>query len=208
MALLHTSGDVGVLDLCELSGRTVVKATVLVRDLLAEWPERAELATALVDCEHEGDRIAHDIIHLLHDDRSARKVLDPYEGLQLATALDDIIDNAEQAADMLGIHGVEASMEHASLLADVLVATGEQVAAALRAMRAGAGFPTHRVEIHRRENEGDRLSRDAIASLFVTGIDPMVVIRWKDIFEALESSIDACEHVAHVLEGISLKRRR
>jgi uncharacterized protein Yka (UPF0111/DUF47 family) len=208
MALLHTSGDVGVLDLFELSGRTVVRATVLLRDLLAEWPERPELASALVDCEHEGDRIAHDIIHLLHDDRAARKVLDPYEGLQLATALDDIIDDAEQAADMLGIYQVEASMEHASLLADVLVAAAEQVAGALRAMRAGADFQSHLVDIHRLENEGDRLSRDAIASLFVAGIDPMVVIRWKDIFEALESSIDACEHVAHVLEGISLKRRR
>jgi uncharacterized protein Yka (UPF0111/DUF47 family) len=208
MALLHTSGAVGVLDLFELSGRTVVRATVLLRDLLADWPERSELATALVDCEHEGDRIAHDIIHLLHDDRAARKVLDPYEGLQLATTIDDIIDNAEQTADMLGIYRVEAPMEHASLLADVLVAGGEQVAGALRAMRAGADFQAHLVEIHRLENEGDRLSRDAIASLFVAGIDPMVVIRWKDIFEALESSIDACEHVAHVLEGISLKRRR
>ena len=208
MALLHTSGDVGVLELFELSGRTVVRGAVLLRDLLAEWPERSDLAPALVDCEHEGDRIAHDIIHLLHDDRAARKVLDPYEGLQLATALDDIIDNSEQAADMLGIYRVEASMEHASLLADVLVAAAEQVAGALRAMRAGTDFQTYLVEIHRLENEGDRLSRDAIASLFVAGIDPMVVIRWKDIFEALELSIDACEHVAHVLEGISLKRRR
>jgi uncharacterized protein Yka (UPF0111/DUF47 family) len=208
MALLHTSGDVGVLELFELSGRTVVRATVLLRDLLAEWPERPELATDLVDCEHDGDRIAHDIIHLLHDGRSSRKVLDPLEGLQLATALDDIIDNAEQAADMLGIYRVEATMEHASLLADVLVASGEQVSAALRALRAGADIGAHLVEIHRLENEGDRLSRDAIASLFVAGIDPMVVIRWKDIFESLEAAIDACEHVAHVLEGISLKRRR
>jgi uncharacterized protein Yka (UPF0111/DUF47 family) len=208
MALLHTSGDLGVLDLFELSGRTVVRATALLRDLLAEWPDRPELASALVDCEHEGDRVTHDIIHLLHDGRASRKVLDPLEGLQLATALDDIIDNAEQAADMLGIYRVEASMEHACLLGDVLVAAGEQVSAALRALRAGADYQTQLVEIHRLENEGDRLSRDAIASLFVAGIDPMVVIRWKDIFESLEASIDACEHVAHVLEGIGLKHRR
>ena len=65
----------------------------------------------------------------------------------------------------------------------------------------------HLVEIHRLENEGDRLSRDAVASLFANGIDPMVVIRWKDIFESLEASVDACEKVAHVLEGISLRRR-
>jgi uncharacterized protein len=208
MALLHTSGDVGVLDLVESSGRTVVRASTLLRDLLADWPERPELATALVDCEHDGDRITHDIIHLLNDGRSSRKALDPFEGLQLATALDDIVDYAEQTADMLGIYHVEATMEHASLLAEVLVATSEQVAGALRAMRAGADIAPYLVEIHRLENEGDRLSRDAIASLFVAGIDPMVVIRWKDIFESLEAAVDACEHVAHVLEGIVIKRRR
>ena len=63
------------------------------------------------------------------------------------------------------------------------------------------------IEIHRLENEGDRLQRDAVASLFAGGTDPMVVIRWKDIFESLEAAVDACETVAHVLEGITLKRR-
>jgi uncharacterized protein Yka (UPF0111/DUF47 family) len=208
MVLIHTSGDVGVLDLFELSGRTVKRSTVILRDLLADWPDRPDLAAALVDCEHEGDRIAHDIIHRLHDGRAARRAIDSFDGYQLATALDDVVDNAEHTADMLGIYHVEASMEHACLLAEVLVAAGEQVAQALRALRAGAELGPHLVEIHRLENEGDRLSRDAIASLFVAGIDPMVVIRWKDIFESLEAAVDACEHVAHVLEGIGIKRRR
>jgi uncharacterized protein len=209
MALLHTSGtEAGVLELFEESGRTVERATVLLRDLLASWPDHPELAGALVDCEHDGDRLAHDIIHRLHDGRTPRKGLESFDGYQLATALDDIVDNAEQTADMLGIYRVEASMEHACLLAEVLVAAGVQVARALTALRAGEELGAYLVEIHRLENEGDRLSRDAIASLFAAGIDPMVVIRWKDIFESLEASIDSCEHVAHVLEGISLKRRR
>jgi uncharacterized protein Yka (UPF0111/DUF47 family) len=208
MALLHTSGDVGVLELFEQSGRTVRKATVLLRDLLADWPDRPGLAAELVDCEHEGDRITHDIIHRLHDGRSARKGIDSLEGLQLATALDDVVDNAEQTADMLGLYGVEATMEHACLLADVLVASGDQVSRALAALRDGTDLGPSLVEIHRLENEADRLSRDAIASLFVAGIDPMVVIRWKDIFESLEAAVDACEHVAHVLEGITIKRRK
>jgi uncharacterized protein len=208
MALLHTSGDVGVLELFEQSGRTVKRATILLRDLLADWPDRPGLAAELVDCEHEGDRVTHDIIHRLHDGRSARKGIDSLEGLQLATALDDIVDNAEQTADMLGLYGVEATMEHACLLAEVLVASGEQVSRALHALRDGADPGPSLVEIHRLENEADRLSRDAIASLFVAGIDPMVVIRWKDIFESLEAAIDACEQVAHVLEGIGIKRRR
>jgi uncharacterized protein Yka (UPF0111/DUF47 family) len=98
-------------------------------------------------------------------------------------------------------------MEQATALADVLVGAGEQVARALRSLRTGADMAPHLVEIHRLENEGDRVMRDAVASLFVNGIDPMVVIRWKDIFNSLEASVDACETVAHVLEGISLKRR-
>jgi uncharacterized protein len=208
MALLRTSGDVDVLELFEHSGRTVQRATVLLRDLLAEWPERAELVAELVDCEHAGDRIAHDIIHRLKDGRAPRRAIDPLDGYELATTLDDIVDHAEQTADMLGLYGVEATMEHACLLADVLVAAGEQVSAALRALREGGDLGPHLVELHRLENEGDRLSRDAIASLFVAGIDPMVVIRWKDIFESLEAAADACERVAHVLEGIAIRRRR
>src|SRR5919202_5524447 len=136
MALLHTSGDVGVLDLFELSGRTVTRATALLRELLAEWPDRPELAAQLVDCEHDGDRIAHDIILRLHDGRAGRRAIDPLDGYHLATALDDIVDFAEQTADMLGIYRVEATMEHACLLAEVLVAAGEQVSQALRALRA------------------------------------------------------------------------
>ena len=208
MALLHTSGETGVLDLFEQSGQTVQRATVLLRDLLAEWPERPELATALVACEHAGDRIAHDIIHRLKDGRTPRRGIDPRDGYDLATALDDVVDHAEHTGDMLGLYGVEATMEHSCLLAEVLVAAGVQVGAALRALRAGTDLAPYIAELHRLEDEGDRLSRDAIASLFVTGIDPMVVIRWKDIFESLEATADACERVAHVLEGIALRRRQ
>jgi uncharacterized protein len=208
MALLHASGETGVLELFEQSGLIVQRATVLLRDLLTEWPERTELAAELVACEHDGDRIAHDIIHRLKDGRAPRRGLDPRDGYDLATALDDIVDHAEHTADMLGLYGVEATMEHSCLLAEVLVSAGVEVRAALRALRAGNPLAPHVVELHRLEDEADRLSRDAIASLFVAGIDPMVVIRWKDIFESLEATADACEHVAHVLEGIALRRRR
>lgn len=99
-------------------------------------------------------------------------------------------------------------MEQAVQLADVLVAAAEQVSSALRDLRTGKDLSGHLVEIHRLENEGDRLARDGVASLFANGIDPMIVIRWKDIFESLEQAVDACESVAHLLEGISLKRSR
>jgi uncharacterized protein Yka (UPF0111/DUF47 family) len=209
MALLRRT-DIGVLDLIEESGRNVQRATLLLRDLFAEYPERADLARDLLLSEQEGDRITHDIIHRLnraHPPGRGKPPMDPADGHLLATALDDIVDFAEQAADELSLYAVEAPMEQANLIADVLVGAGEQVAQALRCLRTGAEIAPHLVEIHRLENEGDRLSRDAVASLFANGIDPMVVIRWKDIFETLEQSVDACEKVAHVLEGISLKRK-
>ena len=130
------------------------------------------------------------------------------DGYALASALDDIVDHSEQAAAQLGLYGVEAPMEQAVEFADVLVGAGEQIARALRSLRTGTDLAPHLVEIHRLENEGDRLQRDGVASLFAGGIDPMVVIRWKDIFESLEAAVDACETVAHVLEGITLRQRR
>jgi uncharacterized protein Yka (UPF0111/DUF47 family) len=208
MAIRLRSVDTRVLELFEESGRNVQRASLLLRDLLAEYPERTDLASELKVCEHEGDRITHDIIHRLNGGGTGRPPLDPGDGHVLATTLDDIVDFAEQAGDELSLYAVEAPMEQAGLIAEVLVGAGEQVARALRCLRSGQDLAPHLVEIHRLENEGDRLSRDAVASLFATGIDPMVVIRWKDIFETLEASVDACEKVAHVLEGISLKRRR
>jgi uncharacterized protein Yka (UPF0111/DUF47 family) len=200
--------DPTVFELFEESGRNVQRATMQLRDLLADYPERGDLSRELVLCEHEGDRITHDIIHRLKaGPRGRRPPIDPVEGHQLATALDDIVDFAEQAADQLATYGVEAPMEQAVAMGDVLVGAGEQVSRALRTLRTGGELAPHLVEIHRLENDGDRISRDAVASLFQNGIDPMVVIRWKDVFESLEASVDACEKVAHVLEGISLKQR-
>jgi uncharacterized protein len=199
--------DGELLDLVEEAGRNVQRASLLLRDLLADYPEHAELARELVLCEQHGDRITHDIIHRLNGGGRGRAPFDVSDGHALATALDDVVDDAEQTADWLGLHHVEAPMEQAVALAEVLVGAAEHVARALRGLRTGADLATDLVEIHRLENEGDRLLRDGVRALFANGIDPMVVIRWKDIYESLESSIDACETVAHVLEGITLKAR-
>ena len=193
--------------LVEEAGRNVRRSGLLLRDLLVDYPEHATLAKDLKVCEQEGDRITHDIIHRL----AGRRIRAPFgaaDGYALATALDDIVDHSEQAAAQLGLYGVEAPMEQAVEFSDVLVGAGEQIAQALRSLRTGTELAPNLVEIHRLENEGDRLQRDGVASLFAGGIDPMVVIRWKDIFESLEAAVDACETVAHVLEGMTLKQRR
>jgi uncharacterized protein Yka (UPF0111/DUF47 family) len=197
--------DPQLLELFEASGRNVQRATALLRDLLREFPETASLARDVLVCEREGDRIAHDILHRVAE-RADTCPLDAVDVHALTGALDDIVDYAEEAADRLGLYGVEAPMEQSQGLAEVLVAAADAVAGALHQWRAGADTSHELVEVHRLENEADRLVRQAVASLFATGIDPMLVIRWKDIFETLESAVDACETVANVLEGITLKQ--
>src|SRR3954451_22706897 len=208
MAWLARRDDDEILALFEQSGRNAQRASALLRDMIGDYPERAGLARDGPLSEQERDPPPHDTTHRLHESTGKRAPFESTNVYHLATALDDIVDYAEETADHLGLYAIEAPMEQAVAMADVLVAATEQVTEALGALRAGQELSVNLVEIHRLENEGDRLSRDAVASLFANGIDPMVVTRWKDIYESLERAVDACETVAHVLEGISFNRRR
>jgi uncharacterized protein Yka (UPF0111/DUF47 family) len=199
--------DERLLALLEEAAGNARVATETLRELLADYPERRHLARELLKQEQEGDRITHDILHRLADE-GARSPLPSADVHALAGAIDDIVDLAEQTADSLGLYGVEAPMEQAQQLADVLAKAGAAVEIAVGGLRQRDDLVARLVPIHQLENEGDRLSREAIASLFARGIDPMVVIRWKDIFESLEQAIDSCETVAHVLEGIALQNGR
>jgi uncharacterized protein Yka (UPF0111/DUF47 family) len=198
--------DPVLLELFEQAGENVQRASLMLRDMLAGFPDGAGLARELYLCEQEGDRIAHDILHRLAQRGARRSHMDAADVHALTVALDDVVDFAEEAADQLGRYAVEAPMEQAEAIADILVAASEEVAASLHQLRNGMELGPRLVEIHRLENEADQLVRGAVASLFARGIDPMIVIRWKDIFESLEAAVDACETVANVLEGISLKR--
>jgi uncharacterized protein Yka (UPF0111/DUF47 family) len=206
VSLLRRARDERLLELLEQAGRNASRATALLHEMLANFPERPELAREILLREQEGDRIAHDAIYRIAQG-PRRPALDPRDVYDLVHALDDIVDHSEQAADALGLYGIEAPMEQSLELAEVLAHAALAVQHALEQLRSGAELNGSLVEIHELENDGDRVSREAIASLFATGIDPMVVIRWKDVFESLESAIDACETVAHVLEGIELKLR-
>src|SRR4030088_1588673 len=208
MSFLSRPYDTVLMGLVEESGRNVQRSGLLLRDLLVDYPERAALAQDLKVCEQEGDRITHDIIHRLAARGRVRAPFSAGDGYALATALDDIVDHSEHAAAQLGLYGVEAPMEQAVEFTEVLVGAGEQIAQALRSLRTGTDLGPHLVEIHRLENEGGRLQRDGVAALCPAGMDPSVGIRWKDIFESLEAAVDACETVAHVLEGITLRQRR
>jgi predicted phosphate transport protein (TIGR00153 family) len=200
------AGDDRLLEMLEEAGRNVARSGVLLQEMLLDFPERAGLARDLLQCEHEGDRISHDVIYHLAESGS-KSPFDSRDVYDLVSALDDVVDFAEQTADSLVLYGIEAPMEQAQELASVLAQAAAVVQRALEQLHSRGDLAASLVEIHELENEGDRVSREAIASLFATGVDPMVVIRWKDIFDTLEHAIDSCEKVAHVLEGIALKRR-
>jgi uncharacterized protein len=202
---LRTRRDSQLLAMFVDSGRNVLHAAVLLRDLLAQWPEGTRLLGEIVDAEHAGDRIAHDILHRLAERGSP---LDAADVHALTCALDDVVDHAEEAADRLSLYRVEAATDQAVEIAEVLVLAAAEVAAALEELADGGDLSARLIEVHRLENEADRIVRGAVATLFADGIDPMAVIRWKDIFETLEAAVDACESVANVLEGMCLKRGR
>jgi uncharacterized protein Yka (UPF0111/DUF47 family) len=190
-------------DLFEEAATNVVRGADLLDQLLRTYPERAELSRDILICEQEGDRITHDLIQRLN--HTFVTPIDREDILLLASALDDIIDLTEEVADYLGLYKIEAPMEQAQRLAHILLQATRQIAEAMPRMRDFRDIGHFTVEVNRLENDGDRIVREAVASLFEGGIDPMVVIRWKDLFERLEEAIDACETVANVLEGIVIK---
>ena len=191
-------------DLFEEAAANNARAARLLARMLDEIPEHADHAREVRDCEHEGDRITHAILRRLNEGVAAP--LEREDVLELASTLDDVIDLTEETADYLVLYKVEAPMEQALRQADILVRACDAVARALAGLRRGDELSALVMELHRLENEGDREGREAIASLFEGGIDPMVIIRWKDVFERLEEAIDATEKVANVLEGIVIKR--
>ena len=192
-------------DLFEAAGANCVRAAELLERMLRQWPDHGELARDVIVCEQEGDRITHDIIQRLN--QTFVTPFDREDIIALASGLDDIVDYIEEVADFLTLYRIEAPMDQAQELAVVLAKSCGAVAAAIPRLRALKDIREFTIDVNRLENEGDRISREAIASLFERGIDPMLVIRWKDIFERLEDAIDACETTANILEGIVIKNR-
>jgi predicted phosphate transport protein (TIGR00153 family) len=190
-------------ELFEEAGQNLLHASDLLDRMLRNYPDSKLLARDILICEQEGDRITHDIIDRLN--HTFVTPIDREDILALTSALDDIVDYTEEVADYLGLYKIEAPMDQAINLAHVLLAASRQIAEAIPRLRTFTDISRYTVEINRLENEGDRITREAVASLFDNGIDPMVVIRWKDLFERLEEAIDATERVANILEGIVIK---
>jgi uncharacterized protein len=190
-------------DLFAEGGQNTLRTAKLLRDLLERWPDEGGLATDILKAEQEGDRITHDIIQRLNT--TFVTPIDREDIHTLATQMDDIVDHIEEVADFMGLYSIEAPMDQSQALAEVLVKSCEQLYGLLQNLRGFKDLDHYWIEIHRLENDGDRIYRDAVASLFADRIDPMVVIRWRDIFLRLERAIDATETSASIVEGIVIK---
>jgi uncharacterized protein len=190
-------------DLFEEAGANIVRATELLERMLTRWPDHGELSRDIVVCEQEGDRITHDIIQRLNS--TFVTPIDREDIYALASSLDDIVDFVEEVADFMALYRIEAPMEQAQHMSRILHESARQLSQAIPRLRSFRDIHHFTIEVNRLENEGDRVVREALASLFERGIDPMMVIRWKDIFERLEDAIDSTEKTANILEGIVIK---
>jgi predicted phosphate transport protein (TIGR00153 family) len=192
-------------DLFEEAAANSVRATELLERMLEQWPDHGELGRDVVVCEQEGDRITHDIIQRLNS--TFVTPIDREDIYALASALDDIVDFVEEVSDFLALYRIEAPMDQATELARILHQSARALAGAMPRLRTFEDIHHFTIEVNRLENDGDRVVRQALASLFERGIDPMLVIRWKDIFERLEDAIDSTETTANIREGIVIKNR-
>jgi predicted phosphate transport protein (TIGR00153 family) len=183
----------------------LISTAELLLDLLEHYPDRRAIVDEIKDREHNGDRLTHEIVQLIN--KTFITPIDREDIYSLATAIDDICDFMDQVADELNLYGVEEVPPEAIDQAGVLFRAVGKLADAIEGLDGLRDVHQHLIDIHTLEDEGDRIVRAATARLFSNGLDPLEVIRWKDIHEDLEQAVDGCEHAAHVLESVYLKNR-
>jgi uncharacterized protein Yka (UPF0111/DUF47 family) len=186
------------------AGENALEAARLVERRFREHPNSGVTQEQVKAVETEGDGITRDLITLLNT-----QYITPFDRddiFLLATEIDDVVDFLEEASDLLGVYGVEMPTRHAVEQCATIVRACEQLAIACDNLKGMRGVQEATVELKRLEDEGDRILRDALAALFRDpGIDPLIVIRWKDIYEGLERALDACETTANVIGNIVVK---
>jgi predicted phosphate transport protein (TIGR00153 family) len=198
------SNDAPFFDDFERQARCIVVAGRLLHDLIVNFEDVQAKVRAIKDVEHEGDQITHAIVTRLNT--TFVTPLDREDIHRLASRLDDVLDFIDEAAASLLVYRVTAPTSECRAMADVVVDTVAVTAQAVRCLRRlDPSFSRHKVEVHRHENRADELLHRSIAALFDEQVDPVEVLKWKDIYTALESVTDRCDDVANVIESIMLK---
>jgi uncharacterized protein Yka (UPF0111/DUF47 family) len=158
----------------------------------------------LRDLEHECDQVTHEIYNLTN--RTFSAPIEPEDILLLAHSLDEVVDLAEEIADKLELYRITEITDSAKDFGECLAQAGVELARAVGMLEDFEGLEPVLKEVHRLENEGDAITRVALQKLFVTTHEaPASLIKWKDLYALLETTLDECESVAEVIETISIK---
>jgi len=164
------------------------------------------LAARIKEIEHETDVITHTCVERLHT--TFITPIDRDDIHRLITRMDDVMDFIESASERIALYDLVEMTDEVRELAKVLVRATEAVARAvtgLRTLKKNQTILEHCIEVNRLENEGDEILRNAVATLFREGADPLLVMKWKEVYEALENATDRCEDVANIIEGVVLE---
>jgi predicted phosphate transport protein (TIGR00153 family) len=179
----------------------------LVRDTLVDLSksllEGRSRHPRLRDLEHQADDVTHEIYNLTN--KTFVTPIEREDILALAAALDDIVDLAEEVADKIELYRVGDITPQARRMGENLASAGQELARALSELEGFRGLEDHRIEIHRLENEGDQTMREALAQLFADDMKASDLVKWKDVYDLLEATMDGCEHAANVLEAMAIK---
>ena len=155
------------------------------------------------DLEHQCDNVTHEIYRLTN--RTFVTPMNEEDILLLAHSLDEIVDLAEETADKIDLYNIGEITSQAKDIGECLERAGKELEEALARLEKFNGVEPLLKEIHRLENEGDRITRIALRELFNDGLDPATLIKWKDVYALLEQTMDECEHCAEVIETLSSK---
>ncbi|HLY07775.1 MAG TPA: DUF47 family protein [Planctomycetota bacterium] len=193
-------------DLFEEAAKNAHLGALALVDLLENYVNVVEKVKKIKDIEHAGDKITHTTIEKLN--QTFITPIDREDIHELICRIDDIIDLIDTAVARMNLYKIDKPTDDAKALAKVLVKATKiiiELLPKMRNLKLSSSLLQDCIEIHTQENEGDRIEQHALASLFENGHDPIFIIKWKDIYEELESATDRCEDVANVIEGIVLK---
>jgi predicted phosphate transport protein (TIGR00153 family) len=192
--------------LFEESAQNIVRASQALKEMVDSWQFVDSRVAEITELEHRGDTITHQIISLLH--RTFVTPFDREDIALLAHTMDDIIDFIHAAADAMFIYKIDSPTQRAKELADIIVQAAAEVEKAVHGLRRRSELKRileRCVEINRLENMADRVYRAGMAEIFDDATDITQLIKWREIYEHMESATDRCEDVANVLEGVALK---
>jgi predicted phosphate transport protein (TIGR00153 family) len=185
----------------ELAANLDEAAQLLVRFM--NEGDRDSIAAAILEHEHVGDKMVHDIVRRLN--KSFITPIDREDIYDLVATTDEILDNIEEAVGLFTIYRVAEPTTFARRQAEIIAKATPILRECMDNLEKPKGLDERIIAVNSLENDGDRVERQAIASLFEGDTNCMDIIKWKDIYETLESAIDECEHVANVIESIVLK---